>query len=75
MRMRNLSAADRAAVEALTRQLVNKLLHEPTVRLREAAAAPATARLPIGDAARYLFGIDDPAYGAAAGPSAAEEAG
>ena len=31
--------AERRAVEALTRQIVNKLLHQPTVRMKEAAAA------------------------------------
>ena len=40
-----LSAADRARLDALTRRIVNKLLHEPTVALREAAeATPAGTR-------------------------------
>ena len=34
-----LSERDRDAVESLTNQIVNKLLHEPIVRLKEAAAA------------------------------------
>jgi len=33
-------ARERRAVESLTAQIVNKLLHLPTVRLKEAAAAP-----------------------------------
>lgn len=33
-RLRHLSEADRAVVDALTRGLVNKLLHNPTVRLK-----------------------------------------
>jgi Tol biopolymer transport system component len=53
-RLPHLAATDRAAVEALTRQLVAKLLHTPTVRLKEGAAD----RLPVGAAARYLFGLD-----------------
>jgi glutamyl-tRNA reductase len=47
----------RAAVEALTRGIVNTLLHEPTVRLKSLAdggAAEAHA-----DALRELFGLDD----------------
>jgi glutamyl-tRNA reductase len=40
-----LSAANRARLDALTRRIVNKLLHEPTVALREAAeATPAGTR-------------------------------
>jgi glutamyl-tRNA reductase len=48
----------RAAVEALTRGIVNTLLHEPTIRLKSLAdggAAEAHA-----DALRELFGLDDP---------------
>jgi glutamyl-tRNA reductase len=47
----------RVAVEALTRGIVNTLLHEPTVRLKSLAdggAAEAHA-----DAVRELFGLDD----------------
>lgn len=36
-RMPHLSGADRDAVEAFSRRLLNQLLHEPTARLREAA--------------------------------------
>jgi glutamyl-tRNA reductase len=46
-RWERLSEADRRRLDALTRRLVNKLLHEPTVGLREAAEAQAPgARLP-----------------------------
>jgi glutamyl-tRNA reductase len=38
--LNDLSARDRQIVEALAARLVGKLLHEPTVRLRELAAAP-----------------------------------
>jgi glutamyl-tRNA reductase len=53
--LRHLSPQDQAAVENLTRQLLNKVLHSPTARLREAAA---NGRGPeIADAARFLFGL------------------
>jgi glutamyl-tRNA reductase len=52
----HLSPEDRAAVEALTRQLLAKWLHQPTVKLRQAAAnGHATDIL---TAARYLFELD-----------------
>jgi glutamyl-tRNA reductase len=38
-RLAGLSERERNAVESLTSQIVNKLLHEPIVRLKEAAAA------------------------------------
>lgn len=38
-RLAGLSERERRAVESLTSQIVNKLLHEPIVRLKEAAAA------------------------------------
>jgi glutamyl-tRNA reductase len=52
----HLSPADRAAVEQLSRTLMNKFLHGPTVRLR--AAAANGRGLGIIDAVRYLFGLD-----------------
>ena len=39
-RLAGLSESERAAVEAVTRRLVNKLLHEPVVRGKELAAGP-----------------------------------
>lgn len=53
----HLSPADRAVVEQLSRSLMNKFLHEPTVRLR--AAAANGRGLGIVDAVRYLFGLDE----------------
>jgi glutamyl-tRNA reductase len=41
----------------VTAQLVNKLLHLPTVRLKQAAAADNGAT--YADAVRHLFGPDD----------------
>lgn len=38
-RLAGLSERERTAVESLTSQIVNKLLHEPIMRLKEAAAA------------------------------------
>jgi glutamyl-tRNA reductase len=55
--LRHLSAEDHAAIENLTRQLLNKVLHSPTARLREAAAEGREAE--IADAARYLFGLEN----------------
>src|SRR5690242_3984724 len=53
----HLTPADRAVVEQLSRSLMNKFLHGPTVRLR--AAAANGRGLGIIDAVRYLFGLDD----------------
>ena len=43
-RLDGLDADQRAAVEALTRGIVNKLLHEPSVRLRTQAGTPQGER-------------------------------
>jgi glutamyl-tRNA reductase len=43
------------AVEALTRSIVNKLLHVPLVRLRESGASEDAAK--HVEAARHLFGL------------------
>ena len=59
--LQHLSPEDREAVETLTRQLLAKLLHQPTVKLREAAATGQNAE--IVDAARYLFELDRPKGG------------
>ena len=56
-RLEDLSPRQRVAVESLTAQIVNKLLHLPTVRLKEAAAAAdGTA---YADTVRHLFDLDD----------------
>lgn len=60
-RLGHLSPADREAVDRLTRQLLAKVLHAPTVRLREAAV---NGRAPIvAEAARFLFELDEGAEG------------
>jgi glutamyl-tRNA reductase len=56
-RLDGLDPRQREAVEALTRGLVNKLLHEPTVRLKDAAGSPRGDRL--AETLRALFGLDD----------------
>jgi glutamyl-tRNA reductase len=55
-RLSHLPDADRQAVEALTRALLNKLLHTPTVRLREAAGNGRGTT--VLDTVRYLFELD-----------------
>ena len=55
-RLRHLPDAERAVVEELSRSLMNKFLHDPTVRLRTATANGRG--LGIVDAMRYLFGLE-----------------
>jgi glutamyl-tRNA reductase len=55
-RLRHLSDTDRDAIEALSKSLMNKFLHSPTVRLR--AAAANGRGLGVVDTVRYLFGLD-----------------
>jgi glutamyl-tRNA reductase len=52
-----LDEGQRKAVEAITAQIVNKLLHLPTVRLKQAAAA-ADGVL-YAEAVRHLFGLGE----------------
>ncbi len=54
-RLADLSPAQRAAVESLLRGVVNKLLHEPTVRLKHAAGHARGDRL--AEALRDLFDL------------------
>ena len=56
-RLERLSPRERRAVESLTAQIVNKLLHLPTVRMKEAAAA--TEGGGYADAVRHLFGLHE----------------
>jgi glutamyl-tRNA reductase len=56
-RLEGLSEHERRTVESVTAQIVNKLLHLPTVRMKEAAATadgPAYA-----DALEHLFGLEE----------------
>lgn len=62
-----LSAEQTEAVEHFSRALMNKFLHEPSVRLK--AAAANGRGLGVVDAARYLFALEDKApAGASAKP-------
>lgn len=56
-RLDGLTDRQRAAVEALAKGLVNKLLHPPTTGLKEHAGSPTGDRL--ADATRQLFDLDD----------------
>jgi len=53
----DLTPEQRAAVEHFSQSLTNKFLHEPSVRLR--AAAANGRGLGIVDAVRYLFALDE----------------
>ncbi len=56
-KFKDLSKEERAAVEQVTSGIVNKLLHEPTVRLKDAAG---TARGELyADALAELFALDE----------------
>jgi glutamyl-tRNA reductase len=54
-RLDHLSPRDREAIEHFSRALMNKFLHEPSVRLR--AAAANGRGLGVVDALRYLFDL------------------
>ena len=56
-RLQRLPEGERRAVEALTAQIVNKLLHLPTVRMKEAAVTPDG--VVYADVVRHLFGLED----------------
>lgn len=52
----HLSPAERKALEAFSRSLVKKLLHDPTVSLKAEAGSPGAAEL--ASAARRLFALE-----------------
>lgn len=54
-RLQSLDQSDRAVLEAMTRSLVNKLLHQPMIQLKAGAGEPDGAQLI--DAVRRLFAI------------------
>ena len=49
--------AERAKLESVTSQILNKLLHLPTIRMKEAAVSADGAA--YADAVRHLFGLED----------------
>ena len=53
-----MSARDAERVEVLARAVVNRLLHEPTARVRSLDAADRHARLSL---LRELFGLEEAA--------------
>lgn len=56
-RLQSLSDADRGAIEAMSRSLVNKLLHHPMTELKSGAGDPGGALLI--DAVRRLFRLEE----------------
>jgi glutamyl-tRNA reductase len=56
-RLGRLEESDRRLVEAVTAQIVNKLLHLPTVRMKEAAAA--SDGVVYAEVVRHLFGLGE----------------
>jgi glutamyl-tRNA reductase len=56
-RLEHLPQSDRETIEHFSRALMNKFMHEPSVRLR--AAAANGRGLGIVDAVRYLFALED----------------
>jgi glutamyl-tRNA reductase len=56
-RLAELDEGQRAAVDQLTRAIVAKLLHGPTVAVKDAAGSPRGERL--ADSLRELFTLDD----------------
>jgi glutamyl-tRNA reductase len=56
-RFGDLTPEQRSALEHFSQSLMNKFLHEPSVRLRKAAANGRG--LGVVDAARYLFALDE----------------
>jgi glutamyl-tRNA reductase len=52
-----LPESERAVVDTVTAQIVNKLLHLPTIRMKEAAVTPDG--LVYADVVRHLFGLPE----------------
>jgi glutamyl-tRNA reductase len=55
--MSNVSPSDAAAIDALTRQILAKVLHRPTVRLKQAASNGHERE--VMRTMRYLLGLDE----------------
>lgn len=56
-RLQRLPDGDRDVIETVTAQIVNKLLHLPTIRMKEAAVTPDG--LIYADVVRHLFGLPE----------------
>ena len=50
-----MSPADRELVESITKSMLAKMMHDPTVRLKDAAGTPEGERM--ADSLRLLFGV------------------
>jgi glutamyl-tRNA reductase len=48
---------ERRTLDSVTSQILNKLLHLPTIRMKEAAAADTGPQ--VADVVRHLFGLED----------------
>jgi glutamyl-tRNA reductase len=57
LRRAKLTESERRAAESVTTAVLNKLLHLPTIRMKEAAAA--ADGVIYADAVRHLFGLED----------------
>jgi glutamyl-tRNA reductase len=57
LRRAKLTGAERRAAESVTTAVLNKLLHLPTIRMKQAAAA--ADGVIYADAVRHLFGLED----------------
>ena len=57
VRLGRLPEGDRDVVDTVTAQIVNKLLHLPTVRMKEAAVTPDGVL--YADVVRHLFGLGE----------------
>jgi glutamyl-tRNA reductase len=66
-RLRHLPDTDRELIEELSRRLMNKLLHTPTVRIRDAGVSDG-ARHHVLHAARHLFDLPEPEIEESADP-------
>jgi glutamyl-tRNA reductase len=60
-RLGRLPERDRRLVESMTAQIVNKLLHEPTVRMKEAAVT--AEGVVYAEVVRHLFGLGEEEHG------------
>ncbi len=56
-RWESLSERDRQRVEALAAAIVKRLLHEPTLQLKNVSGENAHARMQV---VRELFGLEEP---------------
>jgi glutamyl-tRNA reductase len=72
-RLGNLTADQEQALEALTRGIVNKILHTPITRLKSAAAGPEVTTLT--EAFKKIFNLQDKDKVAEEKPSAKAEVG